>query len=255
MRLLIPDSLIEFEDFYPEIENAKEIYEPIKSHELSLLDNIQSMNKLSGKAISNEFYKLFAKFEKPDVSFWTIIYFVWSHLGGAVRLVFCLFLTSILLGGTSPLTPSRNLLHTQGNSTRRNSPEKHRQNEVNQGKTHTRPQKRRRTKAPRTLAKINSVLPDPRTLLNYRLIDVNVSSNSSGISSYALGSSTESRFGCSNSSGLYSGISLCTGIGFFFPSQNGPPKCCLSSSSLCLRLELSQCTVADPAGRHCLHAS
>jgi hypothetical protein len=91
--------LIEFEEFFPGLEQPKEIFEPIQVHEQDLMENIHKMNGLNNEAISSEFYKLFAKFEKPRVSFWDVIAFVWNHLGGGVKLLFCLFTSSIIIGG------------------------------------------------------------------------------------------------------------------------------------------------------------
>jgi hypothetical protein len=92
------ESLIEYEEFYPELANPKKIFDPIESKEYSLLENIQSMNKLNNQIISNEFYKLFVKFEKPKISFWDIVVFVWTNIGGAFKLMACLMSTSLLLG-------------------------------------------------------------------------------------------------------------------------------------------------------------
>ena len=80
------------------MDNPTIIFKPLVTEELSLLDNIQNMNKLKHKIISDEFYKLFAKFEKPEVSFLDILIFIWTKLGGAVRLMFCLICTSMVLG-------------------------------------------------------------------------------------------------------------------------------------------------------------
>lgn len=96
------------------------IFTALSSEELSLLDNIQSMNKLKHTVISNEFYKLFAEFEKPQVSFWSVFMFVWTNLGGGLQLMVCLFCTSLVLGGNFLffVICSGSLLHQKGKFSR-----------------------------------------------------------------------------------------------------------------------------------------
>lgn len=92
------DSVIYYEDYFPSFENSKIIFDKISEQENDLMLNIQKMNKHQSEIFSREFFKLYSIYEKPKLSLWDIIVYIWLNIGGLPKLIACLMLTSVVIG-------------------------------------------------------------------------------------------------------------------------------------------------------------
>ena len=91
---------MKYEDYYSPLNPTKVIFDSVTSPELSLYENIVTLNKISNMNLSNEFYKLYTIFEKPNITAWTATVFVWNSIGKTAQIMFSVFWLCVIIGGT-----------------------------------------------------------------------------------------------------------------------------------------------------------